>query len=539
VGAQAKQAGPGLDRGASFPVPLEAAGPASPRLIIEEVRTHLGHEEAEVTSTLALGRDRFTGSAACRAGERPIWELAAAASVAAIQHYLKHRSTDPSTPQVQLLDVVAFTTGIGQEVIAATVRLAHDSRQTDLHGSALVHSDRSRAAVAAALDAVFRYLGRVSAAAPEVRWEQFDLPAAPPELTSPDPAVGPIEDEGHLPGTSPPPAGIGAVEPAPPSRSPRGFPSAGVVISPPAIHAAAIDSRGSILAEARRPVRGGVAPETTLSLAVQAVREVIANMDGAGQLTGIGVAVPGQLLRDEGVCVSSGEFPNWRDVPLTAHFAGELALPVAFISPAHAAAYAEFSFGAARGIADLLYVRVGADIDAALILGGRPALTRLAPGQAGHIVIEAGGARCICGESGCWQALAGREALIARVVKAMRNGTPSAVGAAADNQAAAVTPALIVRMASTGDAVARRALEETGNYLGLGLANLIALFGPQAVIVDSQPAAVGAALLRAAEASLKSTPRAGLLSHCVLLSPELGESSAVIGAAAWAARNGS
>jgi glucokinase len=504
-------------------------------LVIEEVRTHLGDEGAEVVSTLALGRERFVGSAACRAGERQSWELAAAASVAAIQQYLHHRSVDPSTPQVQLLDIVAFTTAIGQEVIAATVRIAHDNRQTDLHGSVLVRSDRPRTAVAAALDAVSRYLGRFSAHSVEERWEEL---AQNTGVAADEPRVrSTAELVGQSQAAPLPPPDLLVAKPGAPALSPAGFPAVGVVVSSPSIHAAAVDSRGGVLVEARRSLGAGAAPEIALSLAVQAVREVIGGMEGGRDPTSIGVAVPGQLLQDDGVCVSSGEFPDWRHVQITAPFAAQFGRPVACIGPTHAAAYAEFSFGAARGIQDILYVRVGADIDVALILGGRPILTQLVPGQAGHIVVEAGGPRCRCGESGCWQALAGSEALIARAVKAIRAGTPSAMGGAGDNRAAAITPALMVRMATSGDAVARRAVEETGNYLALGLANLVALFGPQAVIVDSQPAAVGAALLRAAEASLKSTPRAGLLSHCVLLSPEMGESAALIGAAAWAARN--
>ena len=89
-------------------------------------------------------------------------------------------------------------------------------------------------------------------------------------------------------------------------------------------------------------------------------------------------------------------------------------------------------------------------------------------------------------------------------------------------------------MAAGGDAVARAALEETGRYLALGIANLIALFDPEALIVDSSPAQLGPALLRAAAAALKASPRAQLLSRCVLLSPKLGDSAAVLGAAAWA-----
>ena len=523
MGAQAKQAGPGLKREASFPVPLEAAGPASPRLAIEEVRTRLGTQETEVIATFVTGGERFVGAAAC-GDERHPWELSATAAAAALQQYLQHLFVGPSTPQVQLLDVVAFTTGIGQDAIAATVRLAHNGRFADLHGSVLVRSDRSRAAAAVVLDAVSRYLGRMVGAPAAERLNERQSSSGSPARA---------EQIRHVPT----PLDTPVRRPSAARRVPAGFPAVGLVVGAPGIHAAAVDGRGRLLAEVQQPLEAGAAPDVALSLALRTVREVVARMDGAGDLAGIGLALRGQLLEGEGICVSSHDFPEWRDVQVAAPFAAEFGIPVSCLGSAHAAAYAEFAFGAARGIADILYVRVGADIDTALILDGQPALTRLASGQAGHTVVEAGGPRCACGESGCWQALAARDALIARAVKAIRNGAPSAVGAAVGNQVSAITPELIVRAAASGDAVARRALDETGSYLALGITNLVALFGPQAVIFDSQPPAVGAALLRAAEASLKSTARAGLLSHAVLLSPEMGNAATAIGAAAWAARH--
>jgi hypothetical protein len=168
VRAQAEQAGPGLDRGVAFPVSVEAAGPAGPRLIIEEVTSRLGAEEVEVGVTLALGPHRFAGTVGGRAGDHQTWELAAAASVAAMQQYLQQHASDPTTPQVQLLDVAAFTTGIGQEFIAARIGIGHCSKKTDLLGSAFVGNDRCRAAVAAALDATSRYIGRLRAPPVEV-----------------------------------------------------------------------------------------------------------------------------------------------------------------------------------------------------------------------------------------------------------------------------------------------------------------------------------------------------------------------------------
>ncbi len=548
--AQAEQAGPGLDREVAFPVSVEAAGPARPRLIIEEVTSRLGAEQVEVGVTLALGPHRFAGTVGGRAGVHQTWELAAAASVAAMQQYLQQYASDPTTPQVQLLEVAAFTTGIGQEFIAARIGIGHCSKKTDLLGSALVGNDRCRAAVAAALDATSRYLGRLRSPPGEVgqlQWNR-DLPesslsqCSPPQSPEPEPVAEPAPLPRRLAESRPE---VAASFPEPPAASPNlspaGFPAIGVSISHTSIHASTVNSRGEIVAEARCPTRSGMSSEVILTTASQAVREVLVKLNGACDApTSIGLALPGRVVEREGTWIWSAGFPNWDDVPVAAPFTRDFRLPVAAISAGHAAAFAEFSFGAAQGTADILYLRVGMDIDAALLVRGRPFLVpHVSPGQAGHMVIESGGPRCSCGDSGCWQALAGREALIARVVKGIRRGSPSAVGASVDGQFGAITPALIVRMAGAGDTVARRALDETGRCLALGLANLIALFGPQAVIVESQPAAVGAALLRAAEKALKSSPRAGLLAHCVLLSPELGEYAPVLGAAAWAARSAS
>ncbi|MFB3882404.1 MAG: ROK family protein [Armatimonadota bacterium] len=533
MGAQAKQAGPGLEREASFPASLEAAGPASPRLTIEEVSTHLGRHRAEAMTVLAVGEQRFVGKAASDDGRCP-WELSATAAAAALQQYLQHLFVGPFTPQVQLLDALAFRTGIGQDAFAATVRIAHKGRLTDLHGSVLVRTDRSRAAAAVVLDAATRHLGRLAAeVAPKPKVELPGEPAKPERAASFEPPVR----VGEQPREVVAPARPTRKDPEPPALVAAGFPAIGVSVGSSGIHTTAVDGRGVLLAEARRKLESGVEPDAALSLALDSVREVAAGMDGAGDLASIGLTLRGQLLEDEGVCLRCDDFPGWREVQLSAPFAAEFGRPVSCLSVAHAAAYAEYAFGAARGIADILYVLIGTDIDAGLVLEGKPALTRLAPGQAGHIVVEAGGPRCACGETGCWQALAARDALVSRALKAIRNGAPSAVGAAVANQASAVTPEAILRAAASGDAVARRALEETGAYLALGLTNLVALLGPQAVILEGQPPAFGTALLRAAEASLKSTARAGLLSHCVLLSPELGYAAAAIGVAAWAARH--
>ena len=529
--AQVNEAGPERSQGYDPRASVEAAGPAGPRLVMEEVRLRVAADSREAQVTLSLGSERIHGAAAERGGGSATWQLAAAATVAAIQQCLQQCSADQPTPRVRLADLAAATTGIGREVIHAAVTVTDGSSEVHLLGSALVRNDRCSTAVAAALDATSRRVGQflypLAALGP---------PAITMEPTSPAGEVGEHELAAAVAELAAEPIEAPAPAEEEPRRSAPPALALGVEISPTSVRAAAVDAAGRILGEARRPSRASGEPEVTLGMALEAAREVVAGLDSDGhRLGGVGLAVPGRLRPEEGVCVSCGDFPGWREVQVATPFAQELGVPVSLIGTTQAAALAEVEFGVARGLANVVLVRVGADIEVAVISGGRPfAPDGCGLNQAGHMVIASDGPRCSCGESGCWQALAGREALASRVVRDIGRGVPTAIAAAVENRLGAITPALICRMAAAGDTVARAAVEETGRALAVGLGNLVTLFDPEAIIFARAPSAGGAAHRHAAEAALKASARARVFSRCVLLSPGLGDAAPVLGAAAWA-----
>ncbi len=541
--AQANEAGPELEREAHPLVSLEAAGPADPRLIIEEVSSRLGAEGLEARVTLALGQHRFVGTAAGSTGQHRVWELAAAASVAAMQQCLQQLASDPTTPQVQLLDTAAHTTGIGQQYIAAAIRVIGADKQTDLLGSALVRNDRSRTAVAAALDAGSRYLARLSRTGMSQRdpsWGPGGIEDPAPKEPEERSLLREQRTEEARPIRAAEVATESASRPAAAAQTPPpGFPAVGVVIDPALVYASAVGSNGAVLAHAQRAKPTAEQPELALRLAIEAVREVVDTVHAADGLTSIGLALNTSLDGAPEKHLRRSELHRWHDGRALRPFSDEFGLPTAVIGSADAAAFAEFSFGAAQGIPDLLYVRVGADIELAVLVRGSPLPMSQALAGGGHMLVDSDGPRCVCGDDGCWQALAGSAALVARVAEALRGRAASAITAAVQGELDAITPPLVVRMAAAGDAVARRALQETGRHFAVGLANLIVLFGPQAIVVHGEPPQFGAAILRSAEGALKSSARARLFSQCVLLTPELGESAAALGAAAWAARNAS
>jgi glucokinase len=311
----------------------------------------------------------------------------------------------------------------------------------------------------------------------------------------------------------------------------------GLGIGLTSISAAAIDPEGNPVVQVQRAARPAD-PENAVRALIEAAQEAVTRLNShADRLGAVGLAAPGVLEPVAGICVSCHEFPLWRDVQLARPMVEELNLPVELLGAAQAAALAETRFGAARGLSEVLFVHVGTDIVAAVVSGGRLLAAGPAGGRGvGHLAIEPEGPLCQCGAVGCWAALAGQEALVSRVVEAIEEGARTTLGTSSNGRRAAITPAAICKAAAAGDQAARAALEQTGKYLALGLGNLITMFDPEAVILESTPSTVGAALRRVVESALKASPRASAFSRCVLLSPELGEHAAALGAAAWMAR---
>ncbi|HET6261429.1 MAG TPA: ROK family protein, partial [Chloroflexia bacterium] len=90
--------------------------------------------------------------------------------------------------------------------------------------------------------------------------------------------------------------------------------------------------------------------------------------------------------------------------------------------------------------------------------------------------------QCNCGNRGCWETLVSQGALFDRVRKAVAGGKTSRLAEYSGEELDALTMPLVARAAGEGDQVALDALNETGVYLGIGLANLVNALNPEIVV---------------------------------------------------------
>ncbi|MEU6383770.1 ROK family transcriptional regulator [Streptomyces bauhiniae] len=238
------------------------------------------------------------------------------------------------------------------------------------------------------------------------------------------------------------------------------------------------------LARADRPLtRPGYDVDDITGHIRDGVAEVLA-AEGARpeRLLGVGVGVPGivEHTADRGAVVH-GQTIGWDAVPLEGLLRATSGLPETvpyFIdNGAKTLGQAEMWFGAGRGARNALVVLFGSGVGACLVT---PEVEQGRAVEWGHLTVRVRGRRCRCGAPGCLEAYAGAESLLARWRE--EGGRPPE-GTDEETALTAMLAAAYPAGSAEPDPVALAVLEETAEYLGAGLSDLINLFQPERILI--------------------------------------------------------
>lgn len=243
-------------------------------------------------------------------------------------------------------------------------------------------------------------------------------------------------------------------------------------------------------------------------------------------IVGIGVGVPGAVNK-EGKILSA---PNlgWENIDLKAALEETYDLPVLMENEAKAGAYGEKRFGAGQEFRNMVYISIGIGIGSGLILDdvlyqGSNGFA----GEMGHMTIEVDGKTCSCGNIGCWELYASEQALKARAKKLKIPLTGKKEN---------VLEQLIIR-ASSGDLEALNVFIEVGDFIGIGINNIINTFNPEQIIIGNRMTAAKKWLKPAIEARLNHTNLAFRQKDLTIDFSELNAHSAAIGMSAFIIEN--
>jgi len=271
-------------------------------------------------------------------------------------------------------------------------------------------------------------------------------------------------------------------------------------------HGILSDLDAKIIAEEQCPTPVESGFERVMAQTATVISDLKAHLGGNDkQILGIGMAVAGLINRNRNVVEFSPDF-HWHDVDVVRELEKHHNLPIIFDNVSRVMALGELSYGIGRTYDHFILVNVGYGIGAGVIIDGTPLFGSLGmAGEFGHITLEKDSeARCDCGNVGCLEALASGNAIAKAAQAALRSGASSRLSDMCEGDLPRITARHVADAAKMGDALSQGILEEAFEYLGIGIAGLINLFTPEAVVIAGGVAQAGDVLFDSVEAIVRN-----------------------------------
>ena len=247
-----------------------------------------------------------------------------------------------------------------------------------------------------------------------------------------------------------------------------------------------------------------------------------------GKIVGIGLGVAGIIDRKNGRVFSSPNLRAVEGIDLIHGIHQKFPVPVFIENDANVAALGEKVSGAGKNFENFVLLTLGTGIGGGIIHKGE--LLDVSA-EVGHMSINAEADKCPCGNIGCLENYASARAMIARAVAMLEKGTESMLKECCKGSIYKITPEDIYNSALEGDTLSREILREAGRALGVGLANLINILSPEAIILAG--GLVGAWNIYVQEAIREASRRAfkDLFDAVKIIPSPLRDDSGVVGSA--------
>jgi glucokinase len=285
-----------------------------------------------------------------------------------------------------------------------------------------------------------------------------------------------------------------------------------------------------------KPLRG---PELVVERIARCVEDAVDECDlKMEQVRGIGVGAPGAVDTESGKVIFAPNLPGWTDVPLKKQLEKELKVPVFLENDGNICTLGVHSVELEGKPKHLVGVFIGTGIGAGVILDGKlySGFNKTA-GEVGHMVLEVGGPKCGCGNRGCFEALAGRQAIYKRIQTAVKDGQKTVLTETLGQDLGDMRSGDLRKALRRGDKLVERVIEEAAEYIGIGIANLVNLLSPQVVVlgggvIDALEDEMMAIIVETAhDYALQGTDN-GL----EIIASKLGDNAGIYGAAVLARR---
>lgn len=296
------------------------------------------------------------------------------------------------------------------------------------------------------------------------------------------------------------------------------------------------DNHLKCLGRAKVSTKSERGPEVVIERIARCVKEAVDECDlTLKQIRGIGLGAPGAVDPEAGRVLFA---PNlgWENVALKKELEKQLDVPVFLENDCNIAALGIYETELKAKPKSMLGIFLGTGIGGGLILDGKlfSGFNRTA-GEVGHMVIEVGGAKCGCGNKGCFETLASRSAIFRKIQAAVKDGQKTLLTEMLGDDLKDLRSGDLRKAIRRGDKFVEKVVEEAAEYTGVAVANLINVFNPEVVVlgggvIDALEDEMMAIIIETAQDYVLN----GTMKGIEIIATKIGDDAGIIGGAVLA-----
>lgn len=225
------------------------------------------------------------------------------------------------------------------------------------------------------------------------------------------------------------------------------------------------DLEGNILSQKQITITG-LTPEGVIAQISEPITALLKQYQSIDTL-GIGLIFSGLILDDSRFILSSSM--KWKNLDIQTLLKEKTNLPVFVENVSRLRAVWYSNQHMQQDVKNMLFLDLESGIGAVQLCRG--VINRSVLGEIGHTTIEKDGESCFCGNKGCLEAMCSVE----RLLRLYREHSGKNIESLAELSA----------LHKQGDGAAKYAVSDCARYLGMGLANLITLFHPSVLAINT------------------------------------------------------
>lgn len=262
-----------------------------------------------------------------------------------------------------------------------------------------------------------------------------------------------------------------------------------------------VDREGKVYADDSISTDAHMDIEGYLDQLAGSIRKLLEESGEKVELQGIGVGAPNSNYYSGSIEYAPNL--NWKGViPFAKLLGSRFSVPIAITNDANAAALGEMIYGSARNMKNFIVITLGTGLGSGIVVNGEVVYGHDGfAGELGHVNVYEDGRHCGCGRKGCLETYVSATGIKRTVYELLARRTEESELRKIPFDK--LTAKNISKAADRGDRIALKAFDVTGRILGKSLADVVALFSPEAIFLLGGLAKAGDHIFKPAKAYME------------------------------------